>query len=384
MKRFLALALALSASVCCAHAQVVDTTVCDVLKSPKSFDGKIVRIKGTVVVGFDEFIIQGSDCHNDVNAIWLAYPQGTKAKAGPVATVILQPAKNFAGTLPAVSRAPVSLDKVKDFKTFDGLLSTPHNKGNAMCLGCNRYAVSATLVGRLDGVADATIQRDKAGKIIGLGGFGNLNAYAARLVLQSVSDVTSKEEDYSKADAVAKGPMTTFSGSADLFDPVETVQKFAASMSPSGAGGQIQRAANSFPQRGNKNGVNLVFANASEVNAKFEAQDPRQDSPDGVIYNCTISDRMQGDPLLRSIIHVGEHVADIRTPMPGDTQPNLFALEYNAWMITAITARANRQASLALGGGYLIWNQSWPDADLTKNVDEALTGFLNNEAQLVK
>ena len=384
MKRFLAMALALSASVCCAHAQVVDTTVCDVLKNPKSFDGKMVRIKGTVVAGFDEFIIQGADCHNEVNAIWLAYPQGTKAKAGPLATVVLQPAKNFAGAVPAVTRTPVSLDKVKDFKTFDSLLSTPHNKGNGMCLGCNRYAVSATLVGRLDGVDSAAIQRDKAGKIIGLGGFGNLNAYAARLVLQSVSDVTPKEEDYSKADAVVKGPTTTFNGSADLFDPIEAVQKFAASMSPTGAGGQIQRAANAFAQRGNKNGVNVVYANADEVLAKYESQDPKQDSPDGVIYNCTISDKLQGDPLLRAIMHVGEHVADARTPLQGDEQANLFAQEYNAWMLTAIASRANRQASLALGGGYLIWNAAWPDADLTKNVDEGITGFLNNEAQLVK
>ena len=51
-----------------------------------------------------------------------------------------------------------------------------------MCLGCIRYDVTATLVGRLDAVPDATLQRDKAGKIVGFGGFGNLNAYPARLV----------------------------------------------------------------------------------------------------------------------------------------------------------------------------------------------------------
>ena len=46
-----------------------------------------------------------------------------------------------------------------------------------MCLGCARYEVSATLVGRLDGVADAAIKRDNSGKIVALSGFGNMNAY---------------------------------------------------------------------------------------------------------------------------------------------------------------------------------------------------------------
>jgi len=37
-------------------------------------------------------------------------------------------------------------------------------------------------VGRLDTVADASIKRDASGKIVGFGGFGNMNAYPARLV----------------------------------------------------------------------------------------------------------------------------------------------------------------------------------------------------------
>ena len=40
------------------HAQVMDVTVCDVVKKPASYDGKMVRIKGTVIVGFDEFSIK--------------------------------------------------------------------------------------------------------------------------------------------------------------------------------------------------------------------------------------------------------------------------------------------------------------------------------------
>src|SRR5580658_6878651 len=98
MRLYLGLALLVVASACGLRAQVTDTTVCDVLKSPQSFDNKIVRIKGTVVAGFDQFVIRDVNCAQDVNSIWLAYPQGTKGKAGPMAMLELKPAKNFAGT----------------------------------------------------------------------------------------------------------------------------------------------------------------------------------------------------------------------------------------------------------------------------------------------
>ena len=211
MKRLVVLIGLFLAFGCGLHAQAaapVDVKVCDVVKSPASFDGKLVRIKGTVVAGFDEFVIKDAtdpNCGYQVNGIWLSYPQGSKAKSGPVAFVTAQPAHNFAGTLKPVTRTPVTLEKSKDFKQFDSLLSQPHQKGADMCLGCARYEVTATLVGRLDGVADASIKRDASGKIVGFGGFGNMNAYPARLVLQSVSDVTPKEIDYSKTDAITKG-----------------------------------------------------------------------------------------------------------------------------------------------------------------------------------
>jgi hypothetical protein len=44
-----------------------------------SFDGKIVRIKGTVITALDEFVVKDGSCNLAVNSIWLAYPEGTKA-----------------------------------------------------------------------------------------------------------------------------------------------------------------------------------------------------------------------------------------------------------------------------------------------------------------
>jgi len=130
----------------------------------------------------------------------------------------IQPARNYTGSYTPVTRTPVTLTKDKDFKQFDSSLAQTHQKGADMCLGCTRYKVTATLVGRLDTVADASLKRDAAGKIVGFGGFGNMNAYPARLVLQSVTDVAPKEIDYSKSDAATNGDFTQQSGGA-IFTP---------------------------------------------------------------------------------------------------------------------------------------------------------------------
>src|SRR5579872_3469295 len=88
-------------------AQIVDSTVCEILAAPQSFDGKFVRVRGTVIAGFEEFAVRGSNCNQAVNAIRLAYPQDTKGKAGPAALVRLRLAKNNPAAVAGNSRAPV-------------------------------------------------------------------------------------------------------------------------------------------------------------------------------------------------------------------------------------------------------------------------------------
>jgi hypothetical protein len=383
MKRVLVLALFVCTCACGLYAQAVDTTVCAVLKNPKSFDGKIVRIKGTVVAGFDQFIVKDSSpCGLQVDGIWLSYPQGTKGKAGPVALLQVQPAHNFAGTYTAPTRTPVTLDKSKDFKTFDNLLSQGHNKGAGMCLGCSRYSVTATLVGRLDGVADATLQHDKAGKIVGFGGFGNLNGYTARLVLQSVADVTPKEVDYSKSDAVTKGETATFAGNGDLYDPVAAAHRSVAGLAGTPAGVQAEKDVALFGKPGEHTGVAILYGATNEAAAKDEAQSTK-DSPDGILFNCNFNlNRLQGDAQIRAIVHMGQHISDLRTPIVGNEDAPMFVLEYNAWSMTAAAAVGSGQKFLTMPGGTLLWNAGWPAADRTTIMDDALKTFLANEAAL--
>jgi hypothetical protein len=381
MKRFVTLVFAFGFS-CCLYAQTVDTTVCNIMDNPQSFNGKIVRIKGTVYAGFDQFVVKGADCGINVNKnIWLSYPEGLKAKAGPAVMVHLQPARNFAGDVPAVQRTPVELDKNnKDFKQFDSLLATPFKKGG-MCLGCNRYEVTATLVGRLDAVANAAIPYDKAGKITGFGGFGHMNAYSARLVLQSVSDVASTEVDYSKTLAVTKDDQATGTGDTDS---LAASRKLAASYTagvPSGE--QLKRAVGAFGKENEKNtGVVIVQGNGNIAAAKDEGKGA-VDSPDGLLFTFTFNtNRVQGDAETRALVFAGENIANLRNPLPQGAGAGIFDLETRAWVTTVLDSFASKQKTLTLPGGYLVMNAAWPPADINQHVDDAIESFLSNEELL--
>ncbi len=386
MKRCLILAgliLGLGVGV---RAQVTDTTVCDVVKNPASFDGKMVRITGTVVAGFDEFILEDAkdpNCGFQVDGIWISYPDGTRGKAGPVAMVTIQPARNFGGKLTPPTRTPVTLQKDKEFKQFDSLLAQTHQKGAEVCLGCTRYNVTATLVGRLDGVADASIKRDAAGKITGFGGFGNLNAYPARLVLQSVSDVTPKEIDYSKVEETTKGdfgpPGGGFGGNSDANSAIAMIQKMVASMPAGPSKDEMDKAIGVYGKPNEHTGVEVITGVSNEPK---DNEPGTKDSPDGALFNCMFNlDHLQGAAINLAVMHLGEHVADMRAVQNTGGAP-LILLENNAWVVTTVEAVSSGTKLLILPGGYSLWNGAWPAGERNDNMESALKSFLANEAQL--
>jgi hypothetical protein len=347
-------------------AQIVDTTVCEILTNPQSFDGKIVRIKGVVIAGFEEFAIRGAGCNQTIDAIWLAYPEGTKGKAGPAAFLRLQLGKNHPAVVTNVSRGPVALDKNKDFKNFDNLLSSPA-KTNGMCLGCVKFTVAATLVGRLDGAKDTGLIRDNGGKVIGLSGFGNLNRYSARLVLQSVSEVSSQEIEYAKGGVAASDD--TKSASRSFTPGAPTVD-------------QVKRGADAFGAPGEDNGVSVGFGGANEV-PKDDNAKSNENSPDGLLFDVTFDgERLKGPAMEVALSHVGTHIADIRSTAVGIANLPLYGAEFRAWQTSVLNAIALKVKTLMLPGGYTIYSQSWSNADLGKNANGGISGFLANWASV--
>jgi hypothetical protein len=354
-------------------SQAVDASVCEVLHNPASFDGKLVRLKGTVIAGFEDFAVTDSSCNEPANAIWLDYPEGTKGKAGPAAMLRLSLSKNNPATAPASTRTPVKIEKNKDFKDFDSLLSTPC-KMSAVCLGCPRYEVTATLVGRLDGTGNAGVQRDASGKVIGVGGVGNLNQYRARLVLQSVSEVVPKEIDYTNASTATKGDAARDAAG----DPVAAAHAAARALGGGGAADQVERAAAAYGKEGDDNGVRIGFGVANE-----EIPNDRKsggNSPDGLILDVTFNYQLKGDAMSRAIAHFGTHIADIRTVTTAP--PSLFDLETRAWFVTVLSAIGAQQKTMTLPGGYLIWNAAWSGNDRTQLSNQATTDYLTHWAAL--
>lgn len=371
--------------LCCSSsvflpAQIVDVTTCEILANPSSFDGKTVRVKGTVSAGFDEFVLKDAACNQPLNAIWLAYPEGTKGKAGPAAFVQLQLGRNNPAAGTTANRSPVKIDKNKEFKQFDSLLSTPYKSGG-MCLGCTRYTVTATLVGRLDGVKEAGVARDSAGKFVNANGFGNLNLYRARLVLQTIADVSPNEIDYSRVSSATKDDSPRESGGGD---PVAaTPQAARAFGADSQAGKEVERAAAAYGKQGEDNGVEVGFGIPNEV-PKNDGGKGDKDSPDGILLNCTFDmDKLKGDALARAIAHVGTHIADLRDSGTSAATTG-YDLEYRAWQTTVLGAVAFQQKTLTAPGGYLLWNSAWPTGERNKLADEAITSFLSDWAVLKK
>jgi hypothetical protein len=335
-----------------ASAQAVDARICDILSHPSSWDGKLVRITGTVIAGFDEFVVKDASCKLPVNSIWVAYPEGTRAKSGPAVAVYLQLAKNSPGQPAPVTRTAVKLEADKEFKRFDDALSA-QPKVSGRCLGCFRSTVTATLTGRLDGVDKPGLDRPGS-MFTAVRGFGNLNLYPARLVLQSVSNITAIQIDYSK-------PATAGDGNVEL------------RLSPEGA----QRAGGAYGAEGEHNGVELNFGSAS-VLSKDDGARGSEDSPDGLLFKATFSsDQIKGGGpgMSEAIAHTGSHIADLRENPNGRS---LFELEARAWCATLVTAVSLQEKSLTAPGGYLLWDKNWSDADRQKIIPGAISGLLTN------
>jgi hypothetical protein len=354
MKRILFAILSLLMGAGVAVAQAVDAKVCDILAHPKDFDGKMVRVTGIVAAGFDEFVIRDTSCKQSVNAIWLAYPTGVKAKAGPIAMVTLKLAINSPGQATSVSAIPVTLDTGGDFKKFDSVLSASA-KTPGRCLGCVRSTATATITGRLDAV-DAVSLEKMGSMFTVVKGFGNLARYPARLVIQSIANVSEHEIDYSKAAELGDGDVGLGLTTADL-----------------------KRAAAAYGAPGEDNGVDVVITGDNSLRPDDGAKGSAN-SPDGLLLIVTMDgDRLKESAMGEAIAHTGTHIADLRESPMGR---NMFQLEGRAWGVTVLSAISNKEKTLTLPGGYVAWNNKWTDSEQQKQLPGSLSGYLTQWAGL--
>ncbi len=353
------------------RAQTVDAKVCDVINHPKNFDGKTVRLTGLVQADFDSFIMRGDTCSN---ALWLSYPAGTKAKSGPAAVVTLQLASNATGT-PGTARPALTLERTKDFDTFDLLLSQKP-KTNGMCLGCVKNDVMATLVGRIDGTDNPGLVKDKNGKITSLDGFGNMNMYLARMVITSVSDVSAKEIDFSRApkiDGDSQG-----GGGKDYVGLAKKGEEAFPKGSP--AVKTIEDALAALGAPGQDNGVVVGFGDVANV-PDGDGTKGAKASPDGLLPTIKIDmDKLKGEALGRAIGHEATKVEALRESEVRSCR----RIETDAWQTVLLITIGSRQKSLTIPGGYVIWSDSWSASDKGHKGGEVVQEYLADRDETPK
>ncbi|HEV2221786.1 MAG TPA: hypothetical protein VGR84_02165 [Candidatus Acidoferrales bacterium] len=170
----------------------VDTTICEILKSPYAFNDKLVRVRGNVSVSSEYSTIDGDTC-SDKNGIWFVLGGGS-SPPGLVATIA-------GGAHPGAEDAegriipPFEVRLVRDsnFRKFDRLLRTAVKADERDAKSESGeyvfHQVVATFIGRIDGVSPEIhafhMKRTPTDKLDYLG-FGQAGQFDAQLVVKSV------------------------------------------------------------------------------------------------------------------------------------------------------------------------------------------------------
>lgn len=149
------------------------TSVCEILQSPKSFDGKVVTIRARVLMGFESLILVQSGCPG---SIWLALPDEIKHIS--------------------TSRRPeVTLVHDADFDRFQKAIGaeaedTPQHPCQSM--HCMKYDVEAEITGRIDYHPTICSKQSKVSNSkVSNCGYGHMGAWDVQLVMEKVSNVTT-------------------------------------------------------------------------------------------------------------------------------------------------------------------------------------------------
>jgi hypothetical protein len=164
------------------------TTMCEVVKSPALFSGKIITLRAPIQIAFENFGLSVSECADKkLDYVWLEYARGPKK----------QPTTWCCGDM--VPRDPLGLKQNSEFQRFHRYITA--EKRAKGCYDCYLYHVTATLTGRFDAVETEPCPGDVKSRCCGVsGGFGHFGMACGRLVIRAVSDVVASPVDPSVYD----------------------------------------------------------------------------------------------------------------------------------------------------------------------------------------
>jgi len=170
-----------SASAQSAPGEPIQTTLCELVRDPEQFQGKMVAVRGPVQIGFEVFDLPAEHCDGrKIDDVWLEYGKGPKR----------QPTIWCCGDL--VPRDSPALLENADFRKFHRYLTAQSKAKGCHPAECYLYKVTATLTGRFDAVQTEPCPGDREMHCCpATGGFGHLGMSCSRFVIRSVSDVVA-------------------------------------------------------------------------------------------------------------------------------------------------------------------------------------------------
>ncbi len=166
----------------------IAASLCDLARHPIQFHGKMIRVRGEVLIAFEDFQLPVSSCdpHEDRNRIWLQYGKGPKS----------QPTTWCCGEL--TPQDPLELKQDRAFRAFHRDLTEQRRKnGSEDCSGrdCYVFDVTATLVGRFEHSPPRPCRHSTG--LCCNNGFGHFGTFCSRLVIHSVSEVSVRDRGVS-------------------------------------------------------------------------------------------------------------------------------------------------------------------------------------------
>lgn len=158
----------------CAQENPTDVPGCDLTRNPKAFDGKLIRVRGTLNVHFEDFSLGIRNCDSQ-QGIWLAFGGDVP---GIVASLVNDSARKPGEDI-KVNGVSYGIEKDENFRKLYALIAARHGDEPD-------YRVTATLTGTFF----AGEERKLANGQKDFGGYGHLGC-CSLLVIAKISDVES-------------------------------------------------------------------------------------------------------------------------------------------------------------------------------------------------
>lgn len=152
-----------------------EVSLCYLVNHPKTFDGKAIRVRGTLSVNFEDFTLRTEECKTD-QWIWLTF-------GGDVPGIVVSMANDNArkaGQDLQIDGVSYGIKKDKNFRRLYALIAARRGEKPA-------YSVTATLTGTFLASQETKLAD---GKTASFSGYGHLGCCSLLLITQ-VSDVSS-------------------------------------------------------------------------------------------------------------------------------------------------------------------------------------------------